>query len=243
MASRPVHAIVPVKALDVAKRRLAGILTLAERQALVLAMLDDVLAAVQRAGFAGVDVLSPDRQLLTAAADRGARPLPEPPGAASLNGALEMALATLAPDVVALVLLADTPLVSPDDLYALVAAIEAIRGDGSPAIALAPDRTGTGTNALAQRPATAMPLYFGPASLARHLVEAERRGLHVQVCQRPGLALDLDTPADLAAFLSIPSTTRTRRLLDEIGVAARLAAGGRRWPCWPPTARQAERAG
>ena len=38
--------------------------------------------------------------------------------------------------------------------------------------------------------------------------EARSLGIEPQVVQRPGLALDVDTPADLAAFIATPSATR-----------------------------------
>jgi 2-phospho-L-lactate guanylyltransferase (CobY/MobA/RfbA family) len=45
-----------------------------------------------------------------------------------------------------------------------------------------------------------------------------------QIVERPGLALDVDTPADLAAFLAAPSDTRAYAYLVQSGIAARLTA-------------------
>jgi 2-phospho-L-lactate guanylyltransferase (CobY/MobA/RfbA family) len=42
------------------------------------------------------------------------------------------------------------------------------------------------------------------------------------VVSRPGLALDVDTPGDLAAFLATPSATRAYAYLADSGIAARL---------------------
>jgi len=55
------------------------------------------------------------------------------------------------------------------------------------------------TNALLLRPPDALPFAFGVGSLARHRA-AEARGLSPRWCDAPGTALDLDTPADLAAL-------------------------------------------
>jgi hypothetical protein len=40
----------------------------------------------------------------------------------------------------------------------------------------------------------------------------------------PRIALDIDTPDDLARFLTIPSRTATRAMLDRCGITASGAA-------------------
>ncbi len=62
---------------------------------------------------------------------------------------------------------------------------------------IAPDRRREGTNALLLRPPGALAYHFGPDSFARHCQEARQRGLRLEVCERPGLALDIDLPEDL----------------------------------------------
>jgi 2-phospho-L-lactate guanylyltransferase (CobY/MobA/RfbA family) len=48
---------------------------------------------------------------------------------------------------------------------------------------------------------------------------AEACGIRPTVMRLPGIALDLDTPEDLAAFARLPSSTRARAVLgDAIGV-------------------------
>ncbi len=69
-------------------------------------------------------------------------------------------------------------------------------------MAIAPDRAGAGTNALALRPTSAIPFRFGPGSHEAHRRAAEAAGLEVVTVERPGLAFDLDTPADLDRLLS-----------------------------------------
>jgi 2-phospho-L-lactate guanylyltransferase len=48
------------------------------------------------------------------------------------------------------------------------------------------------------------------------------------VIRQPGIAMDIDHPVDLALFLSLPQSTgtRTRALLEELGVPALLAERG-----------------
>ena len=61
--------------------------------------------------------------------------------------------------------------------------------------ALAPDRHGLGTNAVALRAGTPFAFHFGPASLAAH--RAATPG-GARIINTPGLRLDIDTPEDWA---------------------------------------------
>ena len=68
-----IAAIVPVKALDQAKRRLASLLSQEERRRLSLAMLEDVLRAVQAVPrIDHVAVVSPDPAVLARVRKLGA---------------------------------------------------------------------------------------------------------------------------------------------------------------------------
>lgn len=97
-----------------------------------------------------------------------------------------------------LVIHGDLPLLSPQDIEALLVA-------ATGGIAIAPDRHGTGTNALAMDTAEPFAFAFGPMSFARHRSAA---GDEARIVKRPGLALDVDTPEDLdaarAAGFSLP---------------------------------------
>jgi 2-phospho-L-lactate guanylyltransferase len=93
-----------------------------------------------------------------------------------------------------LVLNGDLPLLSPAALQDFVRA-----ADGA-AVALAPDRTRTGTNAVLLTSHARFAFAYGPGSLALHLASAQARGWTVAVCERTELAFDLDTPADIAAW-------------------------------------------
>lgn len=81
----------------------------------------------------------------------------------------------------ALVLPSDLPLISADDIAALIKA----------APAAAADRHGTGTNAVALPAGFAFRFAFGPGSLARHLDQGLAR------VETDTLALDVDTMEDL----------------------------------------------
>jgi 2-phospho-L-lactate guanylyltransferase len=69
-------------------------------------------------------------------------------------------------------------------------------------------------------PPDAVPLRFGPDSFFPHLRAAKAQGIQPTVMHLPGIALDIDTPADLVVFAGRPSATRTRALLAENAMLA-----------------------
>jgi 2-phospho-L-lactate guanylyltransferase len=71
---------------------------------------------------------------------------------------------------------------------------------------IAPDRSGTGTNALLVSAQGPFEFRFGERSFERHLLLAEERGWRVSRCPRPELEFDLDTPNDFAAWAGRMST-------------------------------------
>ena len=77
---------------------------------------------------------------------------------------------------------------------------------------IAPDQRGIGTNGLYLPTALDFRCRFGAGSRARHEAEAQRLGIEPAIVRRPGLALDLDTPADLRSLGGAP--TRTSRFVD-----------------------------
>jgi 2-phospho-L-lactate guanylyltransferase len=115
-----------------------------------------------------------------------------------------------------LIVPADLPTLAREDVDAILAA--AI----SAPVAIAPDRAGQGTNALLLRPVLAIDPSFGLDSFARHRLLAEEAGLTAAVVQRPGLALDLDTPADVVRLLAGNAESPVTRLLRALGVEGRL---------------------
>ncbi len=166
-----------------AKSRLAG--TPAERTALALAMLGDVLAACTAAGET---VLVTDGAGARALAlELGARVAADP--GAGQGPAVETALAGLPPGPV-LVVNGDLPCLVPDDLRRLAASTP----PGGIALVAAADGT---TNALGlAEPGLFTPLY-GPGSAARFELQARARGLDLVPVRIAGLEDDVDTLADL----------------------------------------------
>jgi len=191
-ASTPsVCALVPVKQREHCKMRLASELTVQSRIALVRSMLCAVLTAAREARWVRETVvISPERDAVAAEiqllADAGE----------SLNAALTEAYETMwqTGRREFVILPADLPRIRPEEIDTLV---HAGRAGGC---ALAPDMAGTGTNALYLASPPPFAFQFGPDSCRRHLQEARRLGLAPRLICLPGLAFDLDTPADLAQW-------------------------------------------
>jgi 2-phospho-L-lactate/phosphoenolpyruvate guanylyltransferase len=188
--------IVPHRGLAAAKSRLATVLDPSHREALARQLLEHVLDVLREVGE-GTEVISPDPEL---------RPIVEALGARlsvqrglGLNAGLDQARASALTDGVQTlaVLHGDLPNLTADDVTALIAAVPATGG-----VAIAPDAAGTGTNALAMRPPDAIGFAFGRDSFERHRSAARRGGYDPAVVRRPGLAFDLDTPEDLARWLT-----------------------------------------
>ena len=191
-------AIVPIKALTATKTRLAAALDPPDRAALTLRVLGGVLAALDTPGIAERLVVTPDAAVLHAAEAAGATGLRQ--DGAGLNAGLAQgrAWARAAGAGAILIVLGALPFLGRDDVTALLALAD------RPHVAVfAPDRHGTGTNALLLRPPEALPFAFGVGSLARHRAAARERDLLTRSYESPGTALDLDTPADLAELDTI----------------------------------------
>ncbi|MGI8829129.1 MAG: 2-phospho-L-lactate guanylyltransferase [Candidatus Limnocylindria bacterium] len=189
--------IVPHRGLEAAKTRLAPSLSPDERMFLASQLLQRVLK-VTREVTDDVVVISPSRALRESVEPSGARLIVQ--RGMGLNEGLEQArFDALVDNVETLVVLhGDLPNVQATDVEALLAALPS---GTEPAMAIAPDRAGTGTNGLVLRPPGLIPFRFGSGSFAAHIAEVERTGVPLVAVNRSGLAFDLDTPEDLARWL------------------------------------------
>jgi 2-phospho-L-lactate guanylyltransferase len=189
--------IVPHRGLSAAKTRLAPVLDPDERIELARTLLQSVLRVVRQA-VEDVVVISPAAELEPIAAQVGARLVVQ--RGMGLNQGLDQARSeALAERIQTLgVLHGDLPNLTPDDVLAL---LEGAAGER--AVAIAPDRAGSGTNGLALRPPDVIGFRFGSGSFADHRALASAAGLRPTIVKRPGLAFDLDTPEDLARWLEL----------------------------------------
>jgi 2-phospho-L-lactate guanylyltransferase len=187
-------AIVPVKPLRRGKSRLAGALSEDERTELNRSLLQNTLKTLtELKELEEVLVVSRDPAALTIARNYGARTVRED-GQAELNTALKRA--TVVAQVYAirgvLVLPADLPLISRDDILTLIG-----RATDPPVVVIAPDRHEKGTNALLISPSGLIEYDFGENSFQRHCERAQKAGARLEIVNLPSLGLDLDMPEDL----------------------------------------------
>lgn len=191
---RPVLAIVPVKRLHLAKSRLSDVLDAADRTALMLAMLADVLMNLRRSrGIARVVVVTDDREVRHRAVAEGAEVVADEDSGSHSAAALRGIAAVAAPTDRVLLAPGDCPLVRVEDLDDLLLTPQ-------PPVVVVPDRHGAGTNALLLDPPDAIDPSFGEGSRERHLALAASAGVEAAVRVVPSLALDIDTPDDLATL-------------------------------------------
>ena len=206
-----VWAVVPVKELVRAKERLVPVLSPERRRALMMAMLEDVLTALAATpDLGGLAVVTVDIEARHLAMRYGARVI-ELGARDGHTGAVTAAAKLLAAEGCPgmLTVPGDIPLVTPAEITQVLDAHRA-----APAFTIAPSRDEQGSNAIICSPPDAVPLRFGENSFFPHLRAAEAYGIEPTVLRLPGIALDLDTPEDLADFARLPSRTRARAELS-----------------------------
>lgn len=212
-------AILPVKTFGTAKQRLADVLGDGARKALAQAMFSDVLATLRHVPeLAEIAVVTADRAAESAATSNRVTVLHDSAQAGQSAAALIGIRHALASGYERVLLVpGDTPLLQPREVAGL---IDAARG-----VVIVADRHGTGTNALVLSPPDLIEPSFGPDSFARHMAAAQAAQAPVRDEEVPGLALDVDTPADLAELAArlegrrgqAPSTRGALRQLERAG--------------------------
>jgi 2-phospho-L-lactate/phosphoenolpyruvate guanylyltransferase len=209
--------VIPVKPLDAALRRLAGVLGAPERRALQAAMLRDVLSAATAFSQTTV-VVTADPLVGALARDRGAVVAPDRDPPAGINAAVARGILAAAGHAV-LILMGDLPCATEADLRHVAASAPPGRG-----VTLAMSGDGTGTNAMLVAPPQLVSPSFGAGSLARHLAAAQAVNADCTVVTAPGLMLDIDTPEDLSTLVRTGGDSATIGLCVEMGFVERLAA-------------------
>ena len=219
------YALVPVKDLTQAKVRLSPILSPAERHALAAVMLDDVLAALRQATTLDrIALVTTDAHALALADQWGFEVVDEGSGRGE-TGAVELAVkicrergaSALA------VIPGDIPLLTAADIDVIMQ--HGLRHD----VVIVPSWDSRGTNAVLMRPPDALQLRFGSWSFFPHVKQAKRKGLSYKVVRLPGVALDIDTPEDLARLVPQAKGTRSYAMLEEMGLLHRLQGLERHW--------------
>ncbi len=202
----PLWALVAIRS-SAGKQRLAGVLDEAQRHALVLAMAEDVLAALLASPqITGVALVTEDAQLGEMAQAMGAQIIPDP-GEGGLNGALAHGRAVLVEEGAQSLLIVhgDVPAIAAADIAAMCAA-----HDGG--VTIAPATSDGGTNGLLLTPPDAIALHFGKDSCAAHVAAAEKAGFAAKVLVIAGLSHDIDEAEDLGLLAVSASEGKAARL-------------------------------
>ena len=198
-------AIVPVKTLADAKRRLSSHLTIQERRLLVLAMLEDVLNAIQASNaFQETIVVSPDKTVIAAATKHGSKTLLQTgPGLnTGIQQATSQAIKTGA--TITANILADIPLIQPQDTDEILRI-----GSDSPRVILSPSFDG-GTNIMLRSPPNIIDHSYGRWSFTRHLRYAQKKQVPVYAVSNARSSFDVDTIDDLRNIIHLDPSGRTR---------------------------------
>jgi 2-phospho-L-lactate guanylyltransferase len=188
--------LLPVKALSRAKSRLAPLFDEDRRRAVATALLEDALALCSSVDFLEWWVVSEDDEVLERASQAGLGTVADP--GTGLNAAvaagMQEAVAAGADSVT--VIPCDVPLAYRGDL------VDLLDTGATSDIVLVPSGGDGGTNALFLSPPGLIEPAFGPGSLRRHIALAEKRRYRCSILSLGRLALDVDTPDDVDAFLA-----------------------------------------
>jgi 2-phospho-L-lactate guanylyltransferase len=200
-----IWAVVPVKALALAKSRLASDFSPQFRHGLAVAMLEDVLTVLaQSLALAGIIVVSDDAEaaaigrrhgaeIFTDAADGGHTPAVMA-AAHRLAAQRRSGLLTVPGDI---------PAVSAAEIRALLS-----RHRAAPAFSIVPAHDRRGSNAIVLTPPLCVPVCFGNDSFRPHLTAARQRGIEPTITLAPGIGLDIDCRADVERLIEWPAPTR-----------------------------------
>jgi 2-phospho-L-lactate/phosphoenolpyruvate guanylyltransferase len=191
-----VWAVVVARVGNGAKSRLAPVLAPAQRQSLALSMLGDVLRVCAHNLDGLVAVV--DDPSARVEAERNGAIVVDDPQLGDMNAAIRLGIsaASARGARTVIVLPGDVPLISARDLEHLAATA----GRSERAVIIGASRDGDGTNALLLRPPHVIDPSFGPPSVNRHVAAGLAANAATDVVTGLDLALDIDTPADLAAL-------------------------------------------
>ncbi len=201
--------LIPVKNLATAKQRMASVLDQSTRTELAQAMLRDVLYAVASCSAKQVAIVTTDPYAIRLAQEFNFETIAD--SNVSETAAIELATQVCESRGIesTLVIPGDIPLITAQELDQI---LKAAPVEGS---VLVPAADGRGSNAIFRRPAGLFPLRFGNDSFKPHLAAARATGKPCVVLSLPGIALDVDNPADLRQLAEAPGDTNAQRLIRQ----------------------------
>lgn len=219
MTMKKTAAIIPVSRFSHAKTRLSPILSPAEREGLLKAMLQDVIQALKDV-VDDVVVISSDGDVLNFLRPLDVHCLKEK-GHTDLNGALTQALEWYQPQGDQVIIVpSDVPLLSDGLVKGLLTMAEEYQ------VVIAPSKGG-GTNALIC-PSCGFKMNFGDCSFFVHLEEARKAGLSHEIFDSFYLSLDVNTSEDLGEIMLHGVGTHTQQFLEGLGLKVYSHRGSER---------------
>jgi 2-phospho-L-lactate/phosphoenolpyruvate guanylyltransferase len=193
----PLWAIIPIKPLRCGKSRLSTVLTNQERENLNHNLLiHSINCLKQVVSIDQILVISHDPVALSYSRGYGVRTIQENRNTNinyALRKATRAAIAFSASSI--LIIPADLPLMTPDDIDGLIS-----KSNSAMQIIISPDRKMYGTNALYISPPGILDYDFGEWSFKKHIEQAERKKIKVEIYNNERLGFDLDLPEDLKLF-------------------------------------------
>lgn len=206
------HILIPIKDLSRAKGRLSDILSPKDRKDLVIAMLTDILTTVMSNDLGQVWIISSDDRVDDLAQRFGLKIIHETQ-VIGYNQAVKLGLEAVPADQNIVILPGDVPLVTGQEIKRLISPV----GVNTGKIRLAPDRYQQGTNGLFLARRNLITPDFGHESFQKYQNTARDLDLSLQIITAPGLARDIDLPADLINLAKSISHGETYNFLCSIG--------------------------
>ena len=210
--------VVPVKRFALAKTRLSKTLSPSERESLAQVMLNDVIKAVSEASLvSGILLVSSDLRSKYVVERAGGLFLKTKES--GVNSAFQNASDWLLRhgQRTAFLIPSYIPAIESSEIDSLIAS-----HPGSKSVTLVPDRHYGGTNGLIISPPDSLNYQFGSDSFSRHIDVAKAASLTLTIKFSQGVALDIDSQADLHRLLTVEQPIETLDYLWDSGIAKRL---------------------
>jgi 2-phospho-L-lactate guanylyltransferase len=205
-----VFAIVPVKTLTNSKKRLAPVLTAAERARLSEAMLWDVLNAACNSGVSKVIVVSKDKRVMKLAQNFDVE-IVEEVEEHGVNPAVALTDNICNDCDASIVIPQDLPFMLPSDIDMMCDSAM-----GKRCVVVTPSHRYDGTNALLRKPANVIKTHYDEDSYEIHVSKARERRIPVKIFLNRRLMLDIDEPNDIILAMNVDYVSKTKTYLLEM---------------------------
>jgi len=204
------------------KGRLSSLLNPTQRRQLQVAMLEDTLQTLMKARMVRQTfVVSSDAEILEFAKRFGAMAVSEA-GDAGVNAAVNRGLEETVAFERRLVVPADLPLLSVEDLKAA----PMLAREGAQVV-ISPSETFDGTNMLLVTRGVGLALHYDDDSFRKHFAGAIASRLRVAVYYSRGVGFDIDRPSDVHRFFKYQRRGSTLTLLGRTLRKAQRVRPGR----------------